>query len=115
MADPFLLLVLGQGQQEHVPGRGHVVVYCRDQHTGSQININVSLIFTLFTDAKIVILIYRFGCQNQLKHRYGITTQSGNFTFAGSHNILLFVQVVFVTLLMAAAALQGRRRLEDVP
>lgn len=32
MADPFLLLVLGQGQQEHVPGRGHIVVYCREQN-----------------------------------------------------------------------------------
>ena len=28
VADPFLLLVLCQGQQEHVPGRGHIVVHC---------------------------------------------------------------------------------------
>lgn len=29
MADPFLLLILGEGQQKHVPGRGHIVVYCQ--------------------------------------------------------------------------------------
>lgn len=28
VADPLLLLVLGEGQQKHVPGRGHIVVYC---------------------------------------------------------------------------------------
>lgn len=28
MADPFLLLILGEGQEKHVPGRGHIVVYC---------------------------------------------------------------------------------------
>lgn len=32
VANPFLLLILGQGQQEHVPGRGHIVVYCRGRH-----------------------------------------------------------------------------------
>lgn len=32
VANPFLLLILGQGQQEHVPGRGHIVVYCRGWH-----------------------------------------------------------------------------------
>lgn len=30
VADPFLLLILSQGQQEHVPGRGHIVVYCKE-------------------------------------------------------------------------------------
>lgn len=62
MANPFLLLILGQGQQEHVPGRGHIVVY-----------------------------------------------------FARSNNVLLFVEVVLVALDVAAATLQGWRRLEDVP
>lgn len=32
VADPFLLLILGQSQQEHVPGRGHIVVYCGGGH-----------------------------------------------------------------------------------
>lgn len=62
MADPFLLLILGEGQQEHVPRRGHIVVY-----------------------------------------------------FAWSDDLLLLVEVVFVALYMAAAALDGGRRLEDVP
>ena len=31
MADPLLLLVLAQGQQEHVPRRRHVVVYWREK------------------------------------------------------------------------------------
>ena len=31
VADPLLLLVLGQGQQEHVPCRRHVVVYWREK------------------------------------------------------------------------------------
>lgn len=37
------------------------------------------------------------------------------FTFARSNNVLLFVEVVLVALDVAAATLQGRRRLEDVP
>ena len=37
------------------------------------------------------------------------------FTFARGDDVLLLVQVVFVALYVAAAALQGRRRLEDVP
>lgn len=28
VADPLLLLILGEGQEKHVPGRGHIVVYC---------------------------------------------------------------------------------------
>lgn len=28
VSDPFLLLICCQGQQEHVSGRGHIVVYC---------------------------------------------------------------------------------------
>ena len=31
VADPLLLLVLGQCQQEHVPRRRHVVVYWREK------------------------------------------------------------------------------------
>lgn len=37
------------------------------------------------------------------------------FTFARSNNVLLFVEVVLVALDVAAATLQGCRRLEDVP
>lgn len=36
-------------------------------------------------------------------------------TFAGHNNFLLFVQMVFVTLNAAAAALKSRRWLENVP
>lgn len=36
-------------------------------------------------------------------------------TFAGSDDLLLLVHVVLVALDVAAAALQGRRRLEHVP
>lgn len=36
-------------------------------------------------------------------------------TLAGHDNFLLFVQVVFVALGVAAAALEGRWRLENVP
>lgn len=35
--------------------------------------------------------------------------------FAGHNNLLLSVQVVFVALCVATAALEGRRGLEDVP
>lgn len=28
VSNPFLLLICCQGQQEHVSGRGHIVVYC---------------------------------------------------------------------------------------
>lgn len=37
------------------------------------------------------------------------------FTFARGDHVLLLVQVVFVALDVAAATLQGWRRLEDVP
>lgn len=34
VTDPFLLFVLTQGQQEHVPGRGHIVIYCKGMAQG---------------------------------------------------------------------------------
>lgn len=57
-----------------------------------------------------LLLLLRVGQQKQL---FG----SGHVIvhFAGHNNFLLFVQVVFVDLGVTAAALEGRRRLENVP
>ena len=53
---------------------------------------------------------------NFIKRLESVKGQSWcNVTFARSNNVLLFVEVVFVALDVAAAALQGRGRLEDVP
>lgn len=48
------------------------------------------------------------------KKKYNVFAENV-FTFARSNNVLLFVEVVLVALDVAAATLQGRRRLEDVP
>lgn len=48
---------------------------------------------------------------NVSKVLWGVST----LTLAGNNNFLLLVQVVLVALGVAAAALEGRRRLEDVP
>lgn len=53
--------------------------------------------------------------KNMFVDHNSLGRQGLDFTFARSNNVLLFVEVVLVALDVAAATLQGRRRLEDVP
>lgn len=48
-------------------------------------------------------------------YKLSLLYQLEKLTFAGYNNLLLSVQVVFVALGVAAAALEGRRGLENVP
>lgn len=56
-----------------------------------------------------------FNLLDMYPEMYCILHVNAGNTFAGSNNFFFFVHVVFVALSVAAAALQGRRRLEDVP
>lgn len=104
VADPAPLLLLRVGQQQQIFGSGHVVVHCPRRGFKQIANITLTVITPNSSHSGVVD-----GPKFYTNSRLGV------LTLAWHNDFLLSVQVIFVALGVAAAALEGRRGPEHVP